>query len=97
MHDFITKTGIDNVHKYVSNVIHAACLQHKDNLQPTTPPPAWKSPKPEDTDYSKPDELGVVQLRLSQVPDIDWNLINWDLLSELDKDEIRHKIETYSR
>ena len=97
MHDFITKTGIKDVHKYVSNIIHTANLQHKGNFQPTTPPPSWKPPKPSETEYSKPDELGVVPLRLSQVPDIDWNLINWDLLSELDKDEIRHKIEVYSR
>lgn len=78
-----------HVHKYVSNVIHAANLQHKENCQPATPPPAWKSPKPSETDYSKPDELGIVPLRLSSVPDIDWNLINWELLSELDKDEIK--------
>ena len=97
MHNFIKKTGIDNVHQYVHNVIHAACLQHKENRQPTTPPPEWKPPKPTETDYSKPDELGVVPLQLSKVPDIDWNLINWDLLSELDKDEIRHKIEVYER
>ena len=97
MHDFITKTGIEDVHKYVANVIHTANLQHKGNFQPTTPPPSWKPPKPSETEYSKPDELGVVPLRLSQVPDIDWNFINWDLLSELDKDEIRHKIEVYSR
>ena len=93
MHDFIKKIGINNAHKYVANVIHAANLQHKDNFQPTTSPPSWKKPKPEDTNYSKPDELGVVPLQLSQVPDIDWNMINWDLLPELDKDDIRHKIE----
>lgn len=29
MQDFIKKTGTDNVQKYVSNVIHAANLQHK--------------------------------------------------------------------
>ena len=92
MHDFIKKTGIDNVHKYVANVIHAACLQHKDNLQPTTPPPSWKPPKPNNTDYTKPDELGVVPLQLSRVPDIDWDMINWDLLSELEREEIREKI-----
>ena len=97
MHDFIKKTGIDNVHKYVSNVIHDAILQHKENFQPTTPPPSWKPPKPSDTDYTKPDELGVVPLQLSRVPDIDWDLINWELLSELEKDEIRNKIEAYSR
>ena len=93
MHDFIKKIGINNVQKYVTNVIHAANLQHKDNFQPTTSPPSWKKPKPEDTNYSKPDELGVVPLQLSRVPDINWDLINWDLLSEFDKDDIRHKIE----
>ena len=97
MHDFIEKTGIDHVHKYVSNVIRAANIQHKKNWHPTTPPPSWKPPKPSDTDYSKPDELGVVPLQLSHVPDIDWDMINWELLSELDKDEIREKIEVYSR
>ena len=91
MHDFIKKTGIDNAHKYVSNVIHSANLQHKKNFQPTNAPPSWKTPKPDDTDYSKPDELGIVPLQLSRVPDIDWDLINWELLSELEKDEIRHK------
>ena len=97
MHDFIKKTGTDNVQKYVSNVIHSANLQHKKNFQPTNSPPSWKKPKPENTNYSKPDELGIVPLQLSSVPDIDWDLINWDLLSELEKDEIRHKIEAYSR
>lgn len=91
MHDFIKKTCTNNVHKYVANVIHAANLQHKDNFQPTTSPPSWKKPKPEDTNYSKPDELGVVSLQLSRVSDINWDMINWDLLSELEKDEIRHK------
>ena len=91
MHDFIKKTGINDVHKYVSKVIHDACQQHKKNFQPTISPPSWKPPKPNDTDYSKPDELGIVPLQLSRVPDIDWDLINWDLLSELEKDEIQHK------
>ena len=93
MHDFIKKIGINNAHKYVANVIHAANLQHKDNFQPTTSPPSWKKPKPEDTNYSKPDELGIVPLQLSRIPDINWDMINWDLLPELDKEEIRHKIE----
>ena len=92
MHDFIKKTSIDDVHKYIANIIHAANLQHKNNFQPTTSPPSWKKPKPSETDYSKPDELGVVPLQLSHVPDINWDMINWDLLPELDKDEIREKI-----
>lgn len=91
MHDFIEKIGINNVNKYISNVIHAAILQHTKNLQPNTPSPSWKHPKPSDTDYKETDELGVVPLQLSNVPDINWDMINWDLLSELEKDEIRHK------
>ena len=91
MHDFIEKIGINNVNKYISNVIHSAILQHTKNLQPNMTPPSWKSPKPSDTDYKETDELGVVPLQLSKVPDIDWDLINWNLLSELDKDEFRHK------
>ena len=97
MHDFIKKTGINNVPKYVSNVIHSANLQHKKNFQPTTSPPSWKKPKPDNTNYSKPDELGIVPLQLSRVPDIDWDLIDWELLSDLAKDEIRNKIKAYSR
>lgn len=97
MHDSIKKTDIDDVHKYVANVIHTANLQHKENFQSITSTPSWKPLKPNNTDYTKPDELGVVPLKLSNVPDIDWDLTNWDLLSELDKDEIRHKLETYSR
>lgn len=97
MHDFIEKIGIYNVQKHISNVIRAANLQHTKNLQPALLPSSWKTPKSSDTDYSKPDELGVVPLQLSRVPDIDWNLINWELLDELTKDEIRHKIEAYSR
>lgn len=91
MHDFIKKTGINNVQKYVTSVIRSANLQHKKNFQPATSPPSWKKPKPDNTNYSKPDELGIVPLQLSRVPDIDWDLINWELLSELEKDEIQHK------
>ena len=97
MLDFIKKTSINDIHKYVPNVIHNASRQHKKNFQPNTSPPSWKPPKPADTDYSKPDELGIVPLQLSRVPDIDWDLIDWELLSDLEKDEIRNKIEAYSR
>ena len=97
MSDFIEKVGTYNTDIYIDNVIRSASRQHSHNLHPTTPPPAWKHPKPSDTDYSKPDELSVVPLQLSHVPDIDWNLINWELLSELDKDEIKNKIKVYSR
>ena len=93
LHNLILSTDIKDTEKYISNVIRAACRQHKKNFQPTIPPPSWKPPKPSDTDYNKPDETGIVPLQLSKVPDINWDMINWDLLPELEKDEIRHKIE----
>ena len=73
------------------NAIRAAKLQFKKNSQPPRLPQSWKTPKPTDTNYQQPDETGIVPLQLSNVPDVDWNLINWDLLSVLDKDEIKHK------
>ena len=76
--------------RYVQKIIDSAIRQFKSHSQPSVYPPSWKPPKPSETDYSKHDESGIVSLQLSKVPDIDWNLINWDLLSELDKDEIRH-------
>ena len=77
--------------KYIQKIIESAIRQFKSHSKPSDYPPSWKPPKPKDTDYSKPDELGIIPLQLSKVPDVDWNLINWDLLSELEKDEIRHK------
>ena len=93
LHNLITSTGITDTEKYISDVIRAACRQHKKNIQPTIPPPSWKPPKPSETDYTKPDETGIIPLQLSRVPDINWDMINWDLLSELEREEIRHKIE----
>lgn len=90
MHNLIKSTGVDDVEKHILNVICAAKLQFKKHSQPPSLPQSWKIPKPTDTDYKQPDENGIVPLQLSKVPDIDWNLINWDLLSQLDKDEIRH-------
>lgn len=91
MHDFIKKTGIYDAQKHISNVIRAANLQHHKHSQPANLPPSWATPKSSDTDYSNPDELGVVPLQLSRIPDIDWHIINWELLDELTKDEIQKK------
>ena len=87
MHDLIKIIGVNDVTKHITDVIRAAKIQFKKISQPQRLPPSWKTPKPTDTDYKQPDETGVVSLQLSSVPDVDWNLINWDLLSELDKDE----------
>ena len=83
--------NVKNPRKYIESVISTAKLQFKKNIHPQIFQPSWKPPKPENTDYSKPDESGIVYLQLSNVPDVDWNMINWDLLSELDKDEILNK------
>ena len=77
--------------KYVKRIVSAAVQQFQSRSLPSAYMSSWKPPKPEETDYRKADESGIVPLQLANVPDIDWNLINWDLLSELDKDDIRHK------
>lgn len=91
LHNLLKEIGIKNTEKHIANVIDTAIRQHNKKCQPEVPPPSWKHPKPNDTDYSKPDEPDVVPLQLSNVPDIYWNLLNWELLSELDKDEFRKK------
>ena len=91
MHDLIKSTGVNDVAKQITDVIRAAKLQFKKNSQPQRLPQSWKTPKPMDTDYKQPDETGIVPLQLSSVPDINWEMIDWNLLSELDKDNIRHK------
>ena len=93
MHDIAKSAGIKDVEKLVTNVNYFSKLQLKKNIQPTIPPPSWKPPEPSETDYSKPDETGIVPLQLSRVPDINWDLINWDLLSEPEREEINKKIE----
>ena len=92
LHNLIISTGVENTDKYIHDVIHSAILQHKKNIQPSIPSPSWKPPKPAETDYKKPDETGIVPLQLFRVPDINWDLIDWELLSELERDEIREKI-----
>ena len=91
MHNLIKSTGINDVEKHIVDVIKAAKLQFKHNSTPNNLPPAWKTPKPKETDYRKADKSGIVPLQLSNVPDINWEMINWDLLSQLEKEEIRHK------
>jgi len=93
LHNLILSTDVKNVDQYIHDVIHVAILQQKKNIQPTIPPPSWKPPKPSETDYTKPDETSIVPLQLSRVPDINWDMINWDLLSEPEREEIHEKIE----
>ena len=91
MHNLIKSIGVNDVEKHIVDVIKAAKLQFKHNSVPNNLPPSWKLPKPEETDYRKADESGIVPLQLSNIPNINWEIINWDLLSQLEKEEIRHK------
>ena len=93
LQNLILSTNVNDVDQYIRDVIHSAIQQHNKNIHPNIPQPSWKPSKPSETDYSKPDETGIVSLQLSRVPDINWDMINWDLLSSLEKEEIRHKIE----
>lgn len=96
MRNHIKKTGVKNIQKHIKNVVLAAHLQLKKNSQPTGCAPSWNTPKPSDTDYKKPDETGLV---LPPTPaqlggdGINWDMVNWNLLTELDKEEILRKLE----
>ena len=91
MKNLIKDTGISDFENHITSVIRAAKSQFKHNSSPQRLPPSWNIPKPSDTDYNQNDFSDLVSLQLSNVPDINWDMINWNLLSELDKDEIQHK------
>ncbi|MBO4779857.1 MAG: hypothetical protein J5497_04380, partial [Selenomonadaceae bacterium] len=96
MRNHIKKTGVKHIQKHIKNVVLAAHLQLKKNSQPNGCAPSWNTPKPSDTDYKKPDETDLV---LPPTPaqlggdGINWDMVNWDLLTELDKEEILRKLE----
>ena len=88
----IKNCGIKNIDQHIEKVILAAHHQFKENTSPVIASArTWKSPKPSETDYKQPDETGIVPLQLSNVPDVNWEMVNWNLLSELDKEELIHK------
>ena len=88
----IKSIGVENVSRYIDNVIRSAKLQHKNHTQPQQHLPlSWNPPKPSSTDYTHADETGIVPMQLSHTPNINWDMTNWDLLTELDKDEVRNK------
>lgn len=94
MHDIIKNTGVKNVEKHIADSIRSAKHQFKTHSHPELPPPSWNPPKPADTDYKKPDETNLVPPPAQLGGDgINWDMVNWDLLSELDKEAILRKIE----
>lgn len=97
MRNHIKKTGAKNIQKHIKNVVLAAHFQLKKNSPPTTGcPPSWKPPKPTDTDYKKSDETNLAPPpSFAQLggDGINWDMVNWDLLTELDKEEILRKLE----
>ena len=93
MHSLIKNTGVKNIEKHIAETIRSAKLQLKNHSQPIARQPSWKPPKPSETDYQKSDETPLVAAQVVKLggDDINWNMINWNLLSELDKDELRHR------
>lgn len=91
MNSSLKNIGITDVQDYIRQVVKAARKQILRDTHPEPVPCSWKPPSPSDTDYKQADDASVVQLQLAEVPDIDWSTVNWDLLSEIDKDYLRHK------
>ena len=91
MEPLLENISIFNSKHYVKRVIESALKQFHNHSKPSNFQLSWKAPSPSDTDYKQADSSDVVSLQLSNVTDINWDMINWDLLSELDKDDIRNK------
>ena len=88
----LESVGVGSSYYHVMQVIRAAKKQRRTQERPQeTTTASWKIPKTSSTDYSRADNTTAVQIQLGKVEGINWEMINWDLLSELDKDEIRKK------
>ena len=93
MRFYLKTVGVKDFHSHIKNVILAVRKQIKFNISPDPVQPSWRCPKPEHTDYQQPDQTGLVDVKLVNLNgnDINFDMVNWNLLSELDKDELRHK------
>ena len=93
MHSAIKNIGVKDTKKYVSGVIRAAKIQLKRNESPVISKPSWHHPKPSQTDYKATSSQYAFPMVLPNSPDLglDFSKINWDWLSEFDKDEIMIK------
>ena len=93
----LKKVGIQDIKKHIANTLKAAKNQLRKNLAPDSSlnAPSWKPPKPSETDYSlpcNPQTLGTdANLVDLSFDTIDWDLINWNLLSVFDKAEINRQ------
>lgn len=95
MHFYLKNAGVKDFHSHIKNVVLAARKQIKFNTSPEPVQASWRCPKPEHTDYHLPDQTGLVDVKLVDLSgndiNINWDMVNWNLLSVLDKDEIIHK------
>ena len=91
MESSLKNIGISDLHDYIRKVVKAARKQILRDTRPEPAPSSWKPPSPSDTDYRQDDDATVIPLKLSEVPDIDWSIVNWELLSEIDTEELQQK------
>lgn len=97
MRSALKNIGVQDTKKYISNVIRSAKIQLKRNEPPALFKPSWNPPKPSETDYSQPSNPQALNFAAAgklvdlSFDTIDWDLINWNLLSVFDKAEIQRK------
>lgn len=93
MRSTLKNIGVKDTKKYVSGVIRAAKTQLKRNESPSFSHPSWHHPTPSQTDYKTTTGQYAFPMLLPNSPDLgqDFSTINWDWLSEFDKDEIMIK------
>lgn len=88
----LESVGVGSSYYHVMQVIGAAKKQRRTQERPQEmKTSSWTMPKPSSTNYSQADETTAVRIQLGEVEGVNWEMINWDLLSELDKDELRQK------
>ena len=99
MRNSLQKACVSDVKTHISNILKAAKKQLTKNFAPDSPSnaPSWNPPKPSETDYSQPCNPQALDIAdVGKIVDlnfdfIDWDLINWNLLSVFDKAEIQRK------
>lgn len=93
MRSALKDIGVKDTKQYVSGVIRAVKIQLKRNESPVISTPSWHHPKPSQTDDKATTNTCGFPMLLPNIPDLglDFSTINWDWLSEFDKDELMIK------
>lgn len=95
MQSYFKNIGVKDYQKFIHHSFYAAKHQFVNHSRPEIPPPSWQPPKPEQTDYTIPDvEDNIIAPDLVQLggDSINWDMLNWNLLTNIEKKAIKMKL-----